>query len=70
MPLANVNSPRGFTLFRSGGKREPKRVRREVAASRGTTLMIGDAYVDAGDGTVARATSNADVIIGSLKALT
>lgn len=69
MPLANVNSPRGFTLFRGGGKREPRRQRRTVSAGRGTTLMIGDAYVDAGDGTVTRSTSNADTIIGIVEGI-
>lgn len=69
MPLANVNSARGFTLFRGGGKREPRRVTRDVSASRGTTLMIGDAYVDAGDGTVTRSTSNADTIIGIVEGI-
>ena len=50
MPLANVNSPRGFTLYQPGGKREVKRIERHVLASRGSDLMVGDAYtLDSGN---------------------
>jgi len=44
MPLANVDSPNGFALLRSGGQRAPVRRRRVVAAGRADPLMVGDAY--------------------------
>lgn len=68
MPLANVNAPMGFRLLKQGGKREVRRTTRVVVDS-SNDLMIGDAYLDNGDGTVSRATAANAVVVGVVEGI-
>ncbi len=63
MPLDNLNSPLGFKLYRES-KPGSRRTYRTASASRAKDLMVGDAYKDAGDGTVIRAALDNDTILG------
>lgn len=65
MPLANVNSPLGFKLYRAS-KPGVHRTFRTAGTGRTKDLMVGDAYMDAGnsDGTIIRAVANSDTILG------
>jgi len=68
MPLANQDTPFGFKLYRSS-KVGVHRQNRTASAGRAKDLMVGDAYKDAGDGTVVRATANNDTILGIVEGI-
>ncbi len=68
MPLANVDAPMGFRLLKQGGKREVRRTTRVVVDAE-NDLMIGDAYIDNGDGTVKRATAANATVVGIVEGI-
>lgn len=71
MPLANVNSPRGFTLFGQSGKQQLNRITRAAAADRvgAKDLMVGDAYTVLTDGSIRRCTSASDDVHGIVEGI-
>lgn len=67
MPFLNVSAPRGFYLYREGGKAEVRRIVRPVNLQ-SNTLARGDAYTIDSAGQVSRAGAG-DVVVGIVEGI-